>query len=112
MKWLWSCHLTRARARIDFLGGADTSANGSGLGLAIVETAVKRLGGQVDFASREGGGELVRMQFALGQVRWLDPACHERPGRCLVPATLFACAVMRLAGQGVFQSRAACLRRG
>ncbi|MBA97563.1 MAG: hypothetical protein CMN14_08725 [Roseobacter sp.] len=46
-----------------FFRGVGATENGSGLGLAIVETAVKRLGGRLTFAAREGGGETVSLHF-------------------------------------------------
>lgn len=53
----------RARITDRFFRGADASAGGSGLGLAIVETAVKRLGGQLEFTPRADGGEVVSLVF-------------------------------------------------
>ncbi|WP_289069521.1 ATP-binding protein [uncultured Aliiroseovarius sp.] len=53
----------RAKIADRFFRGAGSNANGSGLGLAIVEAAVHRLGGEVAFAPRPGGGEIVSMIF-------------------------------------------------
>ena len=49
----------RAKITERFFRGAGASIGGSGLGLAIVETAVKRLGGRLEFAPRSAGGETV-----------------------------------------------------
>lgn len=51
----------RARITDRFFRGAGSNGDGSGLGLAIVETAVKRLGGQLEFTPRPDGGEVVSM---------------------------------------------------
>tara|TARA_R100000935_G_scaffold9668_1_gene19597 strand:- start:288 stop:1640 length:1353 start_codon:yes stop_codon:yes gene_type:complete len=53
----------RTRITDRFFRGPDASGEGSGLGLAIVETAIKRLGGQLQFVSRAGGGEVVRLEI-------------------------------------------------
>lgn len=53
----------RARITGRFFRGAGTTTTGSGLGLAIVDTAMKRLGGTLHFAPREGGGEVVSLTF-------------------------------------------------
>jgi len=52
----------RTRITDRFFRGPDVSGEGSGLGLAIVDTAIERLGGKLMFASRAGGGEVVRLQ--------------------------------------------------
>ncbi len=57
----------RARVTTQFFRGTGALAGGSGLGLAVVDTAVARLGGQLTFAPREGGGEVVRLRFPVGQ---------------------------------------------
>lgn len=49
----------RAKITERFFCGAGASNGGSGLGLAIVETAVKRLGGRLEFSLRPEGGEAV-----------------------------------------------------
>lgn len=56
----------RAKITDRFFRGASASGEGSGLGLAIVDTAVKRLGGQLKFTPREGGGEVVSLKLPCG----------------------------------------------
>ncbi len=56
-------HDDRASITDRFFRGRGSNTNGSGLGLAIVETAVKRLGGRLQFAPRDGGGEMVSLHF-------------------------------------------------
>ncbi|MFX0546370.1 ATP-binding protein [Roseovarius sp. S1116L3] len=53
----------RAHVTDRFFRGSGARANGSGLGLAIARTAVERLGGHLRFAPREGGGEMVTLEF-------------------------------------------------
>jgi len=55
----------RAKITDRFFRGTGASGDGSGLGLAIADTAMKRLGGQLQFAARSGGGEVVRLEVAL-----------------------------------------------
>jgi two-component system sensor histidine kinase QseC len=55
----------RTRVINRFFRGSGAYGEGSGLGLAIVNTAIKRIGGQLRFAARAGGGEIVRLQLPL-----------------------------------------------
>jgi len=57
--------IDRAKITDRFFRGAGAFGEGSGLGLAIVDTAIKRLGGQLQFAARAGGGEIVRLEIPI-----------------------------------------------
>ncbi|SFE53466.1 two-component system, OmpR family, sensor histidine kinase QseC [Sulfitobacter brevis] len=46
-----------------FFRGKGAADGGSGLGLSIVATALRRLGGEIEFRPRAGGGEVVTLRL-------------------------------------------------